>query len=79
MSRNQGHVSLSGETAARLRAYCEINGVSQSKVVEGLIAKLLLEQPEDLLDEVRVAEEAALTAPGASVANEMYERSRRIP
>lgn len=79
MSRNHKHISLSGATAARLKAYCDANGVSQAQVIEDLVEKLLLEQPEDLLDEVRVAEEAAMTAPGSSVANEMYERSRRIP
>lgn len=79
MTPRQGQVLLSPATAARLKAYCELNGVTQSRVAEGVIEKFLLEQPEDLLEEVRVAEEAALVAPGASVAREMYERSRRLP
>jgi hypothetical protein len=49
-------VSISGETYAKLKAYCELHGISMRQFVELRVDEFLSSQPENLLDEpVQVA------------------------
>lgn len=44
-------ISLSAPTYAKLKAYCELNGIPMAQLVELRVDEFLNSQPEDLLGE----------------------------
>ena len=58
MKQYRPTLSISGATHAKLKAYCELNGISMSQFVGTRVDEYLNAQPESLLDEPPVVEEA---------------------
>lgn len=71
------NVSVTAPTYEKLKAYCELNNVSMSGVVEARVNEYLDAQPEDLLAEATGVVAAPCGAPDevGSVAREMYQRA----
>lgn len=67
-------IVVSTMTYEKLKAFCEVSGVSMSSVVEQRISQYLDEQPENLLQEVEVV----VTPCNEAVATEMYRRARQV-
>jgi len=66
-------ISLSAATHEKLKAYCELHGISMAQFVETRVDEFLNAQPENLLD---APAEVVADRP---VASEMYDIARRLP